>query len=57
VTTGRVTIVQEVYRETEGIKQWRKEEVYNDGQRFATLDVTGVEFFNEMRPEFRRPGQ
>jgi hypothetical protein len=46
-----------VCRETEGIKQWRKAEIDNDGQRFATLDVTGVEFFDEMRPELRRPGQ
>jgi hypothetical protein len=45
------------YRETEGIKQWRKAETDNDGRRFATLDVTGVEFFDEMRPEFTRPPQ
>ncbi len=45
------------YRETEGIKQWRKAEIDNDGLRFATLDVVGVEFFNEMRPELRRPGR
>jgi hypothetical protein len=45
------------YRETEGIKQWRKAQIDNDGQRFATLDVVGVEFFNEMIPELRRPGR
>ena len=45
------------YRETEGIKQWRKVEVDHDGKRFSTLTVTNVEFFDEMRPELRRPGR
>ena len=42
-------------REAEGIQQWRHEEVYLDGQRFATLDVTGVQFSDEILPELRRP--
>ena len=45
------------YRETEGIKRWRKAEVDTNGRRFATLDVADVAFFDEMRPEMKRPGQ
>jgi hypothetical protein len=43
------------YREADGIKQWRRLEAHTGGRPFATLDVTGVEFFDEMRPELRRP--
>jgi hypothetical protein len=43
------------YRETDGIKQWRRLDAQNDGQPFVTLEVTGVKFFDEMRPELRRP--
>jgi DNA-directed RNA polymerase subunit RPC12/RpoP len=43
------------YRETEGIKQWRKLEVHNDGRLFATLAVSEVHFYDELRSELRRP--
>jgi hypothetical protein len=43
------------YRETDGIKQWRRLEAHNSGRPFATLDVTEVRFFDEMQPEMRRP--
>jgi len=44
------------YRETDGIKQWRRLEAHNSGFPFAKLDVTEVKFFDEMQPEMRRPG-
>jgi hypothetical protein len=43
------------YREADGIKQWRFEEAFLDGQPFATLEVTDVRFFDEMQPELKRP--
>lgn len=44
------------YRETDGIKQWRKLEVRTGGTLYATLDVVDVEYMEEIPPELRRPG-
>jgi hypothetical protein len=43
------------YRETDGIKQWWREEVFIDSQPFSTLEVTGVQFFDDMQPDLKRP--
>jgi hypothetical protein len=43
------------YREAGGIKQWHRLEAHNDGRLFATLDVTDVQFFDDIQPELRPP--
>jgi hypothetical protein len=43
------------YRETDGLKQWRRLEIRLDGSHFSTLDVDQVEFFDRLLPEMRLP--
>jgi hypothetical protein len=45
------------YQEKEGLKQWQKLQIWRDGKEFATIEVSGVEYFDELLPELKAVGK
>jgi hypothetical protein len=43
------------YRESDGIKQWRKLEIRTAGKLYAVIEVVDVEYFQQIPPELHRP--
>jgi hypothetical protein len=41
------------YRETDGLKQWRKLQIHKEGKEFATIDVSEVQYFDKLLPEMQ----